>query len=163
VDIPVEDPVLDIAVRVVGAVGGALPVALHLGEEAVLVLLSALLRLVALRREPVRQLVGIPAVVRLHNIIIPVLLDEVLQVLATAIKYGMDPRLFPRSAERPAAFQFVNRRVCPVAEFEAFENAIKLGQQARDKGWSEDKLKERFKLFLAFGCDSLNPARPAWW
>ena len=73
---------LDVAVRVVGAVRSALPVALHLGEEAVLVLLRALLHLVTLRRHPVGELVDIPAVVRLGDIVIPVGLHQVLQVLA---------------------------------------------------------------------------------
>jgi len=80
--VPVEDPVLDIVVRIVGVVGGALPVALHLANEAVLVLLRALLGLVALRAQPVGQLVGVPAVVWFGDVVIPVLLHQVLQVLA---------------------------------------------------------------------------------
>jgi len=57
----------------------------------------------------------------------------------------------------------LTRKVCSIDEFEAFEKAIKLGLLARDKKWTEERLKDRFKLFLAFGCDSTKPARPAWW
>ena len=47
-------------------------------EQAVLVLLSTLLDLLALRGQVVGQLVGVPLVVRLDDIVFPVLLDEVL-------------------------------------------------------------------------------------
>ena len=78
----VKDPVLCVCVRVVCLVLSLLPIALNLAEQTVLVLLSTLLDLLALRSQVVGQLVGIPLVVRLDDMVLPVLLDEVLQVLS---------------------------------------------------------------------------------
>jgi len=61
--------------------GSLLPRALDLLDQAVLVLLGALLDLLATRGEVRLQLVGVPAVVRTSDVVIPVLLDEILQVL----------------------------------------------------------------------------------
>ena len=81
-NLPVKDPLLSATVSVIGLVSSLVPDALHLREQAVLVLLRALLRLLALGAKVALQLAGIPLVVRLGNVILPVLLHEVLQVLA---------------------------------------------------------------------------------
>lgn len=59
-----------------------MPVALDLREQAVLVLLGALLHLLALRSDVVGEALSVPAVVRLRHVAIPVVLNKVLQVLA---------------------------------------------------------------------------------
>lgn len=51
-------------------------------NKTVLVLLGALLDLLALRCDVALQLVGVPLVVWLYNIVLPVLLNQILQVLA---------------------------------------------------------------------------------
>jgi hypothetical protein len=78
----VKDVGLDITGSLVCLVGSGVPVRLDLLEEAVLVLLGALLRLLALGCEVARQLVGVPLAVWLGNIVVPVLLNQVLEVLA---------------------------------------------------------------------------------
>jgi hypothetical protein len=102
-NIRVEDPVRHARVGVVDAVGRVLPVGLDLAEQRVLVLLGALLDLLALAGEVVRQLVGIPLVwvkqsistrlsryydesltVGLDDVVLPVGLDLVEQVLAVS-------------------------------------------------------------------------------
>lgn len=81
-DLRVKDPLLGVAVSLVGLVGSLVPDALHLREQAILVLLGTLLDLLALAAEVALQLVCIPLVVRLGDVVLPVLLHEVLQVLA---------------------------------------------------------------------------------
>lgn len=58
-----------------------MPVALDLADQAVLVLLSTLLGLLALSGQVRLELVGIPAVVWGSDLVLPVLLDQVLKVL----------------------------------------------------------------------------------
>jgi len=81
-DLRVEDVILDSAVSIRSLVTGGVPGGLHLLNQAVLVLLGALLDLLALRRKVRGQLVGVPGVVWTGNIVIPVLLYEVGQLLA---------------------------------------------------------------------------------
>lgn len=59
-----------------------MPGILHLGDEAVLVLLGTLLNLLAGRGQVVLKLGSVPVVVRLDDMILPVVLDELGQVLA---------------------------------------------------------------------------------
>jgi len=59
-----------------------MPRFLNLAEERILVLLSALLDLLALRLEVRLQTLGVPRVVGLSDVVFPAVLDEVLQVLA---------------------------------------------------------------------------------
>lgn len=73
---------MNIRVGVAGGVGGLLPVGLHLSNQAVLALLSALLDLMTLRREVAVELVGVPAIVGLDNIVLPIALNQVLEVFA---------------------------------------------------------------------------------
>lgn len=78
----VEDPVLSVAVGLVGLLGSLVPRILNLGEEAVLVLLRALLDLLASGGQVVGELRGTPVVVGLGDVVLPVLADEITQVLA---------------------------------------------------------------------------------
>ena len=57
-----------------------MPARLNLGKQAVGVLLGALLHLFALRLQVARKTVGVPLVVWLRNVVLPVVLDEVLKV-----------------------------------------------------------------------------------
>lgn len=59
-----------------------MPGILHLDHEAVLVLLSALLDLLAGGAQVVGQLGGVPAVVGLDDIVLPILLDKIGEILA---------------------------------------------------------------------------------
>lgn len=59
-NLPVEDPVLDATVGLIGLIGSLVPEVLDLLEEAVLVLLGALLDLLSLRGDVVLELVGVP-------------------------------------------------------------------------------------------------------
>ena len=77
-----KDPVLHVLVRLGDRVICLLPGLLHFLEQAILVLLGAFLRLMDVTAEPLLQLVGVPTVVRLHNVIVPVILHQVLEVLA---------------------------------------------------------------------------------
>jgi hypothetical protein len=77
---PVKDPVTDATVCLVGRLFGLGPVVLHLLSEAVGVLLAALLGLLALEAQVVLQRLGVPAVVGRHDLVVPVVLDKVLQV-----------------------------------------------------------------------------------
>lgn len=78
----VEDVGLDITGSLVRLVGGRVPVLLDLLDEAVLVLLGALLGLLTLGSQVAGQLVGVPLAVWLGDVVVPVLLHQVLQVLA---------------------------------------------------------------------------------
>jgi hypothetical protein len=81
-DIPIKDPVTDIGVGVVHRVLSVRPVCLDLSDQAVLVLLGALLGLVALGGQVMLQLFGVPAVVGRNSLVVPVGLDQVLQVFS---------------------------------------------------------------------------------
>lgn len=63
-------------------VGSLMPVRLDLADKAVLVLLSALLDLLARACDVVLELLGVPSVVGLGNLVVPVVLDKVDEVLA---------------------------------------------------------------------------------
>lgn len=86
----VKDPVLDIDKRILDIVFSLGPGGLNLGDELVPVLLSVVLDLNALLLQICSKLVGIPAVVGLDNIVIPVLLDAVMQVLAVCRRWIRD-------------------------------------------------------------------------
>jgi len=77
----VEDPVGGVAVSLVGLFGGLVPGTLNLLDEALGVLLGALLDLLAGRAQVVGKLGSIPVAVRLGDVILPVLGDEIGQVL----------------------------------------------------------------------------------
>lgn len=81
IDLRVEDPALSVAVSLVGLLGSLMPGILHLGDEAVLVLLGTLLDLLASGGEVVLKLSGVPVVVWLDDVVLPVVLDELGQVL----------------------------------------------------------------------------------
>ena len=76
----VEDPAFHVAHALVCLVRGLVPVALDLAEQAVLVLLSTLLCLLALGAQVVLELIRVPVIVWLGDIVLPVLLDQVLQI-----------------------------------------------------------------------------------
>jgi hypothetical protein len=78
----VEDPFLDATIGLVCGVLGLGPVDLDLLSEALGVLLSALLRLLALESEVVLQRLGVPAVVGSDDLVVPVVLYRVLQIFA---------------------------------------------------------------------------------
>ena len=78
----VEEPVGAVAVGLVGLLGGLVPCVLNLGDEALGVLLGALLDLLTCGGQVVLELVGTPVAVRLGDVVLPVLGDEVGQVLA---------------------------------------------------------------------------------
>lgn len=78
----VEEPVGAVAVGLVGLLGGLVPCVLNLGDEALGVLLGALLDLLAGGSQVVGELVGSPVAVGLGDVVLPVLRDEVGQVLA---------------------------------------------------------------------------------
>ncbi|KAG9938486.1 hypothetical protein KCV05_g189, partial [Aureobasidium melanogenum] len=73
---------LDRRVGVRGLVGSLTPVRLDLADEAVLVLLSTLLDLLARACDVVLELLGVPSVVGLSNLVVPVVLDQINEVLA---------------------------------------------------------------------------------
>ena len=78
----VEDPVRGVAVGLVGLVSSLVPGILNLNNKAVLALLSTLLNFLASGGQVVGELVDIPAVVGLDNIVFPVLLHKIGEVLA---------------------------------------------------------------------------------
>jgi hypothetical protein len=78
----VEQPVSAVAVGLVGLVGGLVPCVLNLRDQALGVLLGALLDLLASGSQVVGELTGTPAAVGLGDVVLPVLLNEVGQVLA---------------------------------------------------------------------------------
>lgn len=74
-DLRVEDPFLHVLVGVICLVRGLVPVVLDLSYEAILVLLGSLLDFLTLGIEVVLELVGVPGVVWLDDVVLPVLLD----------------------------------------------------------------------------------------
>jgi hypothetical protein len=78
----VEDPVLDVDVGVLSSVLSLIPRVLNLSKKGVLVGLGAFLSLNTLLLEVGRELVRIPVLVRGDSIAVPVLLDQVLEILA---------------------------------------------------------------------------------
>jgi len=77
-------------IRLIRAVRCVLPETLHLAEKTVLVLLRPLLHLIAGRLDVVLELVRVPGVVGLDDIILPVLLDQVLKVFAVGGSWVWD-------------------------------------------------------------------------
>lgn len=71
-------------VGIVGLISTLIPIALHLLCKALRVLLGALLDLLAFRLDVVLKLIGIPLVVWLDYIVLPVILDQVLEILAVS-------------------------------------------------------------------------------
>ena len=59
-----------------------MPIALNLAKQALLVLLGAFLDLLALRRKIARELIGVPFAEWFGNIVLPIVLHQVLEVLA---------------------------------------------------------------------------------
>jgi hypothetical protein len=78
----IEDPVDGVRVRFRDLVFSVGPASLYLRKEAVLILFGALLDLLALDRKVFLELRSVPAVVGSHYLVVPVVLDEILQVLA---------------------------------------------------------------------------------
>lgn len=81
-DLRVEDPILDAVVGIGCLILSLIPGRLDGGDQAFLVLLGALLHLLAPRAQVRLKLRRVPAVVGLGDLGVPVLLDQVLQVLA---------------------------------------------------------------------------------
>lgn len=86
----IQNPVLRIDKRVLGLVFGLSPDRLDLRDQLILVLLSVVLRFDALELEVRSKLVYVPAVVRLDNMVVPVLLDAIVQVLAVCRRWVRD-------------------------------------------------------------------------
>lgn len=86
----IENPVLDIGPALVGGVLGFIPVRFDVRKQTILVLLSLSRHIVASSLQIRAQLGSIPFVVRLYNIVIPVLRDEVLQILAVSRSWIWD-------------------------------------------------------------------------
>lgn len=82
----VKDPVLGTAPGSLCSILSLIPSTLNLGQQGVLGRFSALLGLNALLLQVRRQLVIVPVLVRGDSIVLPVLLDEVCEVLA--IRWG---------------------------------------------------------------------------
>lgn len=80
--LPVEDPVLYAVVRRIRLIASLMPIAFDLAEQAILVLLRALLDLLSTGAEIAGELICIPLVVRLGHVILPVVLNQILKVLA---------------------------------------------------------------------------------
>lgn len=78
----IENPILDVGPGILSLVLGLIPAVGNRGEESVAVALSTLLDVDALLLEVGAQLLGIPLLVGRDGILIPVLLDQVLEVLA---------------------------------------------------------------------------------
>ena len=78
----IENPVLDASPGILSLVLGLIPAVGDRGEKSVTVVLSTLLDVDALLLEVGAQLLGIPLLVGRDGILIPVLLDQVLEVLA---------------------------------------------------------------------------------
>jgi hypothetical protein len=78
----VEDPLLDVGPALLGLVTGLVPRGRNLADERILVGLSALLGLDTLGAQPGLQVLDGPRVVGLDDVVIPVLLDQRLEVLA---------------------------------------------------------------------------------
>lgn len=81
-DIRVKDPVLNAAVSLVGGFLGLSPVDLDLLSEALSILLGALLGLLALGGQVVGQGLRVPAGVWADDLVVPVVLDRLLEALA---------------------------------------------------------------------------------
>lgn len=77
----VEDPILHIDPSLLGLVAGLIPGGLNLADEGVLVSFGALLSLDALVGEPGLEVLGGPRVVGLDDVVVPVGLDELLEIL----------------------------------------------------------------------------------
>lgn len=78
----VKDPVLNTAVGLIALLSSLVPEVLDLRDQCVLILLGTLLDLLALGGDVVLQLGGVPGVVWLDSVVLPVVLDKVLEVLA---------------------------------------------------------------------------------
>lgn len=81
-DLRVEDPFLDATIGLVRGVLCLGPVDFNLLSKALDILLSALLGLLALEGEIVAEGLGVPAVVGSHDLVIPVGLNSLLEILA---------------------------------------------------------------------------------
>lgn len=80
----IENPVFDIGPALVGGVFSFVPVRLDMRKQTILVLLGLSRHVVAARLQICAELGSIPFIVRLYNIVIPVLRDEILQILAVS-------------------------------------------------------------------------------
>lgn len=78
----IQDPVLDAKVGILSLIASLIPGALDLGDERVLVGLGGVLGLDTLGLEVLLQAVGVPRVVGRDDVVIPVVLDELLEILA---------------------------------------------------------------------------------
>jgi len=78
----IENPVPTVGVRRLGLVLGHVPRGLDLGDQRIFVLVGRVLGLETLELEVGRELFRVPVPVRGNDVVIPVLLDELLQVSA---------------------------------------------------------------------------------
>lgn len=80
----IKDPVLGVAQGTLGLVFGLVPAGRDLGDKRVLGLGSGLLGLNAAGFEVGREAVSVPVLVGRHGVGIPVLLDDLLEILAVS-------------------------------------------------------------------------------
>lgn len=78
----VQNPVPDTGVGILGLVLGLVPNILDLGNQGVLVCLGGILNLDTLLLEVAIQLVCVPLLVRADGVVLPILLDQLLEILA---------------------------------------------------------------------------------
>lgn len=78
----IENPILDIIPGLVGILFGLVPVVLDLLDQAVLGRFDISLGLLTLGLQVLAKLDGVPAVVRSHNVVVPVLSHQSLEILA---------------------------------------------------------------------------------
>lgn len=80
--LPVKNPLLDISVCLVGRVLSLVPVGLDLLGKALCVLLCTLLGLLTAGSQVALKRLGVPRLVRVDNLVVPVVGDSLLEVLA---------------------------------------------------------------------------------
>lgn len=78
--LPIKDPIPDAAIGLIGRILSLAPIDLDLVDQAVFVLLCSILGLVAFRGQVVLNLLVVPIVVGIDGVVIPVVLDQVLEI-----------------------------------------------------------------------------------
>lgn len=86
----VQDPILDTGVGILGLVLGLVPGLLDLGNQRVLVCLCGILNFDALLLKVFAQLLVVPLLVRADCMVFPVVLDELLEILAVGGSWVRD-------------------------------------------------------------------------
>lgn len=78
----VQDPVFDTGIGILSLVLGLVPGILDLSDQGVLVCLGRILNIDTLLLEVAAQLLIIPLLVGADGVVVPILLDELLEILA---------------------------------------------------------------------------------